>query len=41
MLKDEYKDRTATEKKMIYQYEAEAQHLEKLEEQLIQELQET
>lgn len=41
MLKDEFKDRTAGEKKLIYQYEAEAQQLEKLEEQLILELQET
>ena len=41
MLKDDYKSRTAGEKKLIYQYEAEAQKLESLEEQLIQELQDT
>ena len=38
LLKNEYKDRTTKEKKMIYEYEAEAQQLEKLEETLIQEL---
>ena len=41
LLKNEYKDRTTKEKKMIYEYEAEAQQLEKLEETLIQELQDT
>jgi hypothetical protein len=32
MLKGEFKDRTAGEKKLIYKYEAEAQELESLEE---------
>jgi hypothetical protein len=32
MLKNEYKDRTVKEKKLIYEYESEAQQLEKLEE---------
>lgn len=40
-LKDEYKEKTEGEKRLIYKYESEAQQLERLEEQLIKELQET
>ena len=40
-LKDEYKEKTEGEKRLIYKYESEAQELERLEEQLIKELQET
>jgi len=34
-LKDQFKERTEAEKRLIYQYELEAQDLERVEEQLI------
>lgn len=41
MLKDQFKERTEQEKKLIYKFELEAQKLEKEEEELIKELQAT
>ena len=40
-LKEEFREKTDNEKRLIYKYEGEAQELEKLEERLIVELQET
>lgn len=40
-LKEEFKEKTENEKRLIYKFEGEAQDLEKLEERLIIELQET